>query len=188
MEMASSIIIDLQFFLQRRDLRPGVNDRIGRLKFSRYGSSDLASPDQSWTFSHGRREEYYPCNNFPSCYVLDNGDSYSRFPSDIDQVVRLFCPDMLVLVLLPMLIDYFNGCARACSLGIASQIKIMGEPSLVFTGLWFWFYSVAFWKNKIMSWKKKEFEDLKDLLVSFRLYFLIARDRLCISTMYYLLL
>jgi hypothetical protein len=35
---------------------------------------------------------------------------------------------MLVLVLLLMLIDYFNGCARTRSLGIAAQIKIMGEP------------------------------------------------------------
>jgi hypothetical protein len=34
-----------------------------------------------------------------------------------------------------MLIDYFNGCARVYSLGIAAQIKIIGEPSLVFTGL-----------------------------------------------------
>jgi hypothetical protein len=42
---------------------------------------------------------------------------------------------MLVLVLLPMLIDYFNGYARACSLGIAAPIKIMEEPSSVFTGL-----------------------------------------------------
>jgi hypothetical protein len=43
-------------------------------------------------------------------------------------------------------------------------------------------------KYKIMSWKKKEFEDLEDLLVSFRLYFVIAGDSLYISTMYYLLL
>jgi hypothetical protein len=95
---------------------------------------------------------------------------------------------MLVLVLLPMLIDYFNGCARACSLGIAALIKIMGEPSLVFTGLWFGFIRLSSEKHKIMSWKKKEFEDLEDLLVSFGLYFIIARDSLCISTMYYLLL
>jgi hypothetical protein len=38
------------------------------------------------------------------------------------------------LVLLTMWIDYFNGCARARSLSIAAQIKIM-EPPLVFTGL-----------------------------------------------------
>jgi hypothetical protein len=75
MEMASSSIIDLRFFLRRRDLRPDVNGGIKRLKFSRYGSLDLASPDRSWIFSHGRREEYYPRNNFPGCYVLDNGDS-----------------------------------------------------------------------------------------------------------------
>jgi hypothetical protein len=36
--------------------------------------------------------------------------------------------------------------------------------------------------------KKKEFEDFKDLLVSFRLYFIIVEVSLCISTMYYLLL
>jgi hypothetical protein len=95
---------------------------------------------------------------------------------------------MLMLVLLPMLIDYFNGCARARSLGIAAQIKIMGEPSLVFTGLWFGFIRLPSEKYKIMSWKKKEFEDLEDLLVSFRLYFVIAEDNLCISIMYYLLL
>jgi hypothetical protein len=132
MEMSSSTIIDLRFFLRWRDLRPDVNGSVGRLKFSRYGSSDLASPDQSWIFSHGRCEEYYPRNNLPGCYVLDNGDSYSRLPSDVDQVVRLFCPDMLMLVLLPMLIDYFNDYARARSLSTAAQIKIMGEPSLVY--------------------------------------------------------
>jgi hypothetical protein len=86
------------------------------------------------------------------------------------------------------LIDYFNGCARTRSLGIAAQIKIMGEPSLVFTGLWFSFIRLPSEKYKIMSWKKKEFEDLEDLVVSFRLYFVIAEDSLCISTMYYLLL
>jgi hypothetical protein len=39
-----------------------------------------------------------------------------------------------------------------------------------------------------MSWKKKEFEDLKDLFISFRLYFIIAGESLCISTIDYLLL
>jgi hypothetical protein len=37
-----------------------------------------------------------------------------------------FFPGILVLVLLPMVIDYFNGCARARGLGIAAQIKIIG--------------------------------------------------------------
>jgi hypothetical protein len=95
---------------------------------------------------------------------------------------------MLVLVLLPMLIDYFNGCVRARNLGIAANIKFMGESSLVFIGLWLSFIRLPSEKYKIMSWKKKKFEDLEDLLVSFRLYFVIARDSLCISTMHYLLL
>jgi hypothetical protein len=91
---------------------------------------------------------------------------------------------MLMLVLLPMLLDYFNGYAHVRSLGIAAQIKIMGEPSLVFTGLWFDFIRLPSEKYKIMLWKKKEFEDLEDLLVSFRLYVVIAGDSLFISTMY----
>jgi hypothetical protein len=88
-----------------------------------------------------------------------------------------------------MWIDYFNGCARARSFGIAAQIKIMGEPSLVFIGLWFDIYVGLPSENyKIMSWKKKEFEDLEDLLVFFRLYFVIIKDSSYVYTMYYLLL
>jgi hypothetical protein len=88
-----------------------------------------------------------------------------------------------------MWIDYFNGCARARSLGIVAQIKIMGEPPLVFTGLWFGIYlGLPLEKYKIVSCKNKEFEDLGDLLVSFRLYFVIVKDSSCDSTMYYLLL
>jgi hypothetical protein len=74
---------------------------------------------------------------------------------------------------------------RAHSLDIAAQIKIMGEPSLLFLGLLF---DIYLWlpseKYKIMSWKKKEFEDLKDSLVSFILYFIIVKVRSYISTMY----
>jgi hypothetical protein len=71
-----------------------------------------------------------------------------------------------VLVLLPIWIDYFNGCARARSLDIAAQIKIMGEPSLVFTGLWFGIYlGLPSEKYKIVSWKKKEFKDLDFVII-----------------------
>jgi hypothetical protein len=88
-----------------------------------------------------------------------------------------------------MVIDYFNGCVHARSLGIVAQIKIMREPSLVFLGLWF---DIYLWlpsgKYKMVSWKKKEFEDLEDVLVSSRLYFVIVDVSSCISTMYYLLL
>jgi hypothetical protein len=187
--MASSTIIDLWPFDRRRDLPPGVNGGVGRLNTFRYGSLDLASPDRFWIFSLGRREENFPRSICPGCYILGNGDSYPRLPSDVDQVVRLFCPDILVLVLFPMWIDYFNGCARACSLGIAAKIKIMEEPLLVFTGLWFDIYiELPSEKYKIMSWKKKEFKDLEDLLVSFRLYFIIVKDSSYVYTMYYLLL
>jgi hypothetical protein len=43
-------------------------------------------------------------------------------------------------------------------------------------------------KYKIILWKKKEFKDLKDLPVLFRLYFVTIKDNSCISTMYHLLL
>jgi hypothetical protein len=43
-----------------------------------------------------------------------------------------------------------------------AQIKIMGETSLVFTGLWFSFIRLPSEKYKIMLWSKKEFEDLED--------------------------
>jgi hypothetical protein len=71
-----------------------------------------------------------------------------------------------------MVIDYLH----ARSLGIMAQIKIMGEPSLIFSGQWYGFIWLPSRKYKIMSWKKKEFEDLEDLLISFRLHFVIASD------------
>jgi hypothetical protein len=79
--------------------------------------------------SHGCREEYYPRNILPGCCILKNGDSYCQLPIDVN---RLFGLLFLVLALLPMVTGYFNGCTRARSLGIAAQIKIMREPSLVF--------------------------------------------------------
>jgi hypothetical protein len=84
-----------------------------------------------------------PRNICPDCYVLDNGDSYSRLFNDVDQAVQLFFSDILVLILLPMMIDYFNDCARVRSLGIAAQ-KIIGESLLVFSGLWFCIYLRCF--------------------------------------------
>jgi hypothetical protein len=87
-----------------------------------------------------------------------------------------------------MLDDYFNGCARARSLGTVAEIKMMGEPSLVFTDLWFdtyiLFMCLSLKKYKIVSLKKKSFEYLNDLLVYFRPCFVIAEDSLCIFIMY----
>jgi hypothetical protein len=74
-------------------------------------------------------------------------------PNDIDQDVRLLFPGILVLVLLMMMIDYFNSCARARGLDIAAQIKNMGEPSLIFSGVWFGIYlRLPPRKYKIVSW------------------------------------
>jgi hypothetical protein len=175
MKMALSIIIDLGSFDRRWDLPPVVNGGVGRLNTFRYGPSDLASPDQFCIFSLSRREENYSRNIYLDCYVLDNSDSYSKLPSDIDKVVQLFCPVILVLVLLPMLIDYFNGCTCVRDLGIADQIKIMEEP--VFTCWWLGIYlRLPSEKYKIVLWKKKNCK-LRSLLVSFRLHFVIVKYR-----------
>jgi hypothetical protein len=122
MEMSLFIISDLLLFVQRRDFLPGVNGGVIKLQFYGYGLSDLASPDHFWILSPGCREEGYPCNICPDCYVFDNGHSYFRLPSDIDKAVRFLFPGMLVLVLLPVLHDYFNGWTRARSLGIVAPI------------------------------------------------------------------
>jgi hypothetical protein len=84
MEMTSSIIIDLWPIFQQRDLSPGVNDGVERLKLSSYGPSDLVLPDRSWIFSHGCHGDVCSRNICSDCYVLDNGDSYSGFSNDID--------------------------------------------------------------------------------------------------------
>jgi hypothetical protein len=89
-----------------------------------------------------------------------------------------------------MLVDYFNGCVRARSLGIAAQIKNMGALLMVFAGIWYDICAIIFWlpseKYKIMSWKKKKIlKTSKISLFSFRLYFVIVGVR---SIMYYLLL
>jgi hypothetical protein len=118
--MTLSIIIDLWPICRRRDLSHGVNDGVRRLKLSRYGPLDLSLSDRSRIFSNGCHEDVCPRNISPDCYVLDNGDSYSRLSNDVDQTVRFFFPGILVLILLPMVIDYFNGCACAHSLSITA--------------------------------------------------------------------
>jgi hypothetical protein len=98
-----------------------ANGGVERLQLSMYGHSDLASPDQFCIFSH--------------CYVLDNGDSYCWLSRDVDKAGQLLFPEILVLVLFPMWMYYFNGCVHALNLVIAAQIEIMRELLLVFTGL-----------------------------------------------------
>jgi hypothetical protein len=89
-----------------------------------------------------------------------------------------------------MLIDYFNGCVRACSLGIAAQIKNMGAPLLIFADIWYDICAIIFWlsseKYKIISWKKKKsLKTSKISSFSFRLYFVIVGVS---SIIYFLLL
>jgi hypothetical protein len=108
MEMSLFIISDLQLFVRRRDLLPGVNGGAVRLQFFRYGLQDLASPDRFWIVSPGCREEGYPRNICLDCYVFDNGDSYSRLSSYVDKAVRFLFPVILVLVFLSMWYDCFN--------------------------------------------------------------------------------
>jgi hypothetical protein len=137
-----------------------ISSGVGRSNFFRYGLSDIVLPDQSWMIFVGCREEVFPRNIYPGCYVLNNGDSYSRLASDVDQTIRFVSPGISVVVLLPMLDDYSNGCACARSLDTAAKIKIMGESSLVFTGLWFGthvlFIRLPSKKYKIAPWKKNK--------------------------------
>jgi hypothetical protein len=58
-----------------------------------------------------------------------------------------------------MMIDYFNDCALVRTFGIAAQINITGELSLVFTDLWFSCIWMSSEKYKIILWKKKKFEE-----------------------------
>jgi hypothetical protein len=137
MEETTSSISVLRPFVRRFEFLLDVSDGVGRSNFFRYGLSDLALPDRSWIIFVGCREKVFPHNIYPGCYVLDNGDPYCWPVSNVDQAVRFVFPGILVVVLLSMLDDYSNGCTRARILGTAAKIKIMGEPSLVFTGLWF---------------------------------------------------
>jgi hypothetical protein len=117
MKMASSIISDLRTFVRRdlfflesvpRDFLSGINGDVKRLKFSRYRPSYLASLDQYWIRSNGYYEEVCPCNICPGYYIVDNGDSYFRLSSDIDQAIWLLFPGILML-LLTIVTEYFNG-------------------------------------------------------------------------------
>jgi hypothetical protein len=59
-----------------------------------------------------------------------------------------------------MLVDYFNGCARASSFGNAAH-KIMGEPSLISTCLFGFYVRLPSEKYKIVSLKNKTLKTSK---------------------------
>ena len=176
MEMVSSAISDLPRFVRRRDILPDVNGGFGRLSLSRYGSSDLASPDQSWIVSHGCGEEVCPRNIYPGYYVFGNGDSFSRLPMTstkwfgyLSLEYQWWCSCRCCLI---------NLMAACVHKALALRLKIKkGEHSVVFTGLWFGgvgdVLRLPSEKYKIVSWMKKELEYLIDLLVSFSFVFVI---------------
>jgi hypothetical protein len=122
MKMQSSTISDLRAFVQRRDFLPSVNDDVVRLQFYRYGISDLTSLSQFWSFLMVAARRIVLAIFYPGCYVLNNGDLYTRLSNSVNQAVRSLFRGILVLVLLPILFNYFNGCARARSFSIAAQI------------------------------------------------------------------
>jgi hypothetical protein len=68
-------------------------------------------------------------------------------PATSTKAIRLLFPGILAWVFLSMMID-----VRAHSLSIAAQIKIMGEPLLLFLDLWFGIYlQLPLEKYKIVS-------------------------------------
>jgi hypothetical protein len=78
---------------------------------------------------------------------------------------------MLVLILLPMLIDYFNGRARERSIGITAKFKIMGEPSSVFIGLWFGFIWLPYKNTRLCPERRQSLKTSK--ICSFLLDFIL---------------
>jgi hypothetical protein len=100
----------------------------------------------------------------------------------VDQAIRLLFPGILVLVLLSVMIDYFNSC-------MCARISMLVWENLR------WYFQVCglvlfgcLLKNTRLYHGRRKTEDLRRFLVSFRFYFVIARDNLYISTVYYLLL
>ena len=170
MEMASSAISDLRPFVRRRDLLPGVNGGLERSQFSRYGPLDLASPDRFWIFCLCCRGEDYPRSFCPGCYVLDNGDSYSRLSSDVHQAVRLlFPPAILVLVLCRCWLTTLMVTRVPIALALWFKLKLWDNLIGIYKSMvcylchFLWLPSE---KYKIVSCKNKKFENLKALLVS----------------------
>jgi hypothetical protein len=82
-----------------------------------YGSSNLALLGQFLIFfSHGCWEEDYPCNIY---YVHTLGS-----PVTLTRMFDYFFPDIMVLVLLPMKFDYFNGYVHTRCHDIAAEKKL----------------------------------------------------------------
>jgi hypothetical protein len=84
MEETTFSISVLRHFVRRCVFFLVVIGGVGRFNFFKYGLSNIAFPDQFWMSFVGCREEVCPPNIYLGYYVLDNGDSYSRFSSNVD--------------------------------------------------------------------------------------------------------
>jgi hypothetical protein len=85
-----------------------------------------------------------------------------------------------------MLVDYFNGCIECLALALWLKSKIMGRTlDCIFRSIfstYVIYLPLPLDKYKIVSWNEtKEIQDLVDFLLSFRYYFVIVEDNLCIS-------
>jgi hypothetical protein len=125
--MALSTISDLQFFVQWRDLLFRVNAGVGRLIFYRYGPLDLASIYQFWTFiawlAWGRLFVQYLSG-------LQRARQWWFVLSPPSDVVCLLFHEILMLLLLQILIGYFNGCAHALALALHLKLKLWEKLSI----------------------------------------------------------
>jgi hypothetical protein len=100
-----------------------LNGGAERLKFYRYGLSDLTLPYPFWNSYQGCQQEG-PRNFCRGCYVFDNGGLYNRLPSNVDKAVWLLFPEILVLVLLLMLVGYCNGSRVHVALALRLKLKL----------------------------------------------------------------
>jgi hypothetical protein len=82
---------------------------------------------------------FVPTATFSTMVIHTPGSSATS-----TRLFGLFSMEILVLVLLPMLVDYFNGCVCSHSLGIVAQIKNMGAPPLVFASIWYNIHAIIF--------------------------------------------
>ena len=114
--------------------------------------------------------------SIPATTSSGNGDSFFRLPTTLTTWFGYLS------------LKYQWWCSCRCCLinlmvvcvhkALALRLKIKkGEPSVVFTGLWFGGFGIILRlpleKYKIVSWTKKRLEDLIDLLVYFSLVFVI---------------
>jgi hypothetical protein len=92
-----------------------------------------------------------PRNICSGYYALNNSDSYSRLPSDVNQVVWFLFHEILVLVFLPM---------SMITLMDIRMHKILKEPPLIFEVYGLIYVPIFFGCRQNVI--EEQFEDLQD--------------------------